>query len=64
MRSQNALQKKVINIYEIGADIENLILIKTILNNENFESTIILIILDYENPNSQLSYLYTNPSIG
>ena len=57
MRSQNALQKKVINIYEIGADIENLILIKTILNNENFESTIILIILDFENPNSQLSNL-------
>ena len=57
MRSQNTAQKKVINIYEIGADIENLILIKTILNNENFESTIILIILDFENPNAQLSYL-------
>ena len=51
------MTKKVINIYEIGSDIENLILIKTILNNDNFESTMILIILDFENPNSQLSHL-------
>ena len=57
MRSQNSMEKKVINIYEIGSDIENLILIKSILNNDNFESTIILIILDFENPISQLSNL-------
>ena len=56
MRSQNSVQKKVINVYEIGSDIENLNLIKTILNNDNFESTIILITLDFENPNNQLSY--------
>ena len=57
MRSSNSVKKKVINIYEIGSDIENLILIKTILNNTNIDSTIILIVLDFENPNSQLSYL-------
>lgn len=57
MRNQSAIQKKVINVYEIGADIENLILIKTILNNDNFESSIILIILDFDNPNTQLSSL-------
>ena len=57
MRSSNSFKKKVINIYEIGSDIENLILIKTILNNTNIDSTIILIVLDFENPNSQLSYL-------
>lgn len=57
MRAQNSSQKKVISVYEIGNDFENLKLIKNILNNENFESTIILIILDFENPNSQLTYL-------
>ena len=57
MRSQNSSQKKVINVYEIGNDFENLKLIKNILNNDNFESTIILITLDFENPNSQLTYL-------
>ena len=57
MRSQDSSQKKVINVYEIGNDFENLKLIKNILNNENFESTIILITLDFENPNSQLTYL-------
>ena len=57
MRTQNSIQKKVMNIYEIGSDIENLILIKTILNNENLESTILFIILDFENPNKQLTYL-------
>ena len=57
MRSQSSVHKKVINVYEIGADIDNIILIKTLLNNDNFESTIILIILDFENPNSQLSKL-------
>jgi adenylate kinase family enzyme len=57
MRSQDSSQKKVINVYEIGNDFENLKLIKNILSNENFESTIILITLDFENPNSQLTYL-------
>ena len=57
MRSQSSSQKKVINVYEIGSDIEKLDLIKTILNNDNFESTIFLIILDFEDPNSQLSNL-------
>ena len=45
------------NVYEIGSGIENLILIKTILNNENFESTFLFIVLDFESPNNQLSYL-------
>jgi adenylate kinase family enzyme len=57
MRSLNSVKKKIINIYEIGSDIENLILIKSILNNTNLDSTIILIILDFENPSMQLSYL-------
>ena len=57
MRSQNSTQKKVINVYEIGSDVEKIDLIKTILNNDNFESTIFLIILDFENPSSQLSNL-------
>ena len=57
MRSLNSVKKKTINIYEIGSDIENIILIKTILNNTNLDLTIILIVLDFENPNMQLSYL-------
>ena len=55
MRSQNSAQKKVMNVFEIGSDIENLILIKAILNAENFESTILFIVLDFENPTNQLS---------
>ena len=59
MRTQNSAQKKVMNIYEIGGecDLENLSLIKNIINNENFESTLLFIILDFENPYKQLTYL-------
>ena len=57
MRSQNSSQKKVMNVFEIGSDIENLVLINTLLNNENFEFTTLLIIIDFENPPSQLNYL-------
>ena len=57
MRSQNSVKKKVMNVFEIGSDLENIVLINTILNNENFEYTSLLIILDFDNPNSQLNYL-------
>jgi adenylate kinase family enzyme len=57
MRSQNSAQKKVMNVFEIGSDIENLILIKTILNAENFESSTLFIVLDFEDPNKQLTAL-------
>ena len=57
MRSQNSVQKKVMNIFEIGNDLENIVLINTILNNENFEFTTLLLILDFDNPNTQLNYL-------
>ena len=45
------------NVFEIGSDLENIVLINTILNNENFEYTSLLIILDFDNPNTQLNYL-------
>ena len=57
MRSQNSVKKKVMNVFEIGSDLENIVLINTILNNENFEYTSLLIILDFDNPNTQLNYL-------
>ena len=57
MRSQNTVQKKVMNVFEIGSDLENIVLINTILNNENFEFTTLLILLDFDNPNTQLNYL-------
>lgn len=57
MRTQNSVQKKVMNVYEIGSELENLSLIKTILNNDNFESTFLFLVLDFENPYKQLSYL-------
>ncbi len=57
MRSQNSVQKKVMNIFEIGSDLENIVLINTILNNENFEFTTLLLILDFDNPNTQLNNL-------
>ena len=57
MRTQNSAQKKVMNVYEIGSELENLSLIKNIINNENFESTFLFLVLDFENPYKQLSYL-------
>ena len=57
MRSQNSVQKKVMNVFEIGSGLENIVLINTILNNENFEFTSLLLVLDFEEPNSQLNYL-------
>ena len=57
MRAQNSSQKKVMNVFEIGSDIENIVLINTLLNNENFEFTTLLIVLDFDNPISQLNYL-------
>ena len=57
MRTQNSSQKKVMNVYELGSEIENLSLIKNIINNDNFESTILFIVLDFENPHMQLTYL-------
>ena len=57
MRAQSSSQKKVMNVFEIGSDIENIVLINTILNNENFEFTTLLIVLDFDNPISQLNYL-------
>ena len=57
MRSQSTSQKKVMNVFEIGSGIENIVLINTILNNENFEFTTLLIVLDFDNPASQLNYL-------
>ena len=48
MRTQSSVQKKVMNVYEIGGGIENLMFIKTILNNDNYESTILFITLDFE----------------
>ena len=57
MRTQNSAQKKVMNVYEFGSEIENLSLIKNIINNNNFESTILFIVLDFENPQMQLTYL-------
>ena len=56
MRTQNSSQKKVMNVYELGSEIENLSLIKNIINNDNFESTILFIVLDFENPHMQLTY--------
>ena len=57
MRSQNQNQKKVMNVYEIGSGIENLILINTILNSDNIEQTIIFLVLDFNDPQKQLSSL-------
>ena len=51
-------KKKVMNVFEIGSDLENIVLINTILNNENFEYTSLLIILDFDNPNTQLNQQY------
>ena len=56
MRAQNQNQKKVLNVYEIGSGIENLVLISTILNSDNIEQTIIFLVLDFDDPKTQLSF--------
>ena len=53
-KSKNKVTKKLINIYEIGNGIENLNLIKTIINNKNIENTIILLLLDFGEPQNIL----------
>lgn len=57
MRSTNPGSKKVLNIYEIGGGIENILLIRTIINNSNIESTIFLIVIDFAKPESELKTL-------
>ena len=49
MRLQKS-KKKLINIYEIGGGIENLSRISTLVNNKNLNSTLILLILDFQTP--------------
>ena len=53
MRYQHSTSKKqIINIYEIGGGIENLSLLKTILNTQSISNTLIFLVLDFEKPDS------------
>lgn len=58
MRYQPSSTKKLLlNIYEIGGGINNLNLIKTVLNDKNLRNTIILINLDLARPREILTSL-------
>ena len=55
MRYQHSTSKKqIINIYEIGGGIENLSLIKIIINSQSISNTLIFLVLDFEKPDSLL----------
>jgi len=57
-KSKNKSSKKIVNIYEIGNGIENLNLIKTIINNKNIENTIFFLICDFADPQNILSQIF------
>ena len=57
MRYQHSTSKKqIINIYEIGGGIENLSLLKTIINTQSISNTLIFLVLDFEKPDSVLEH--------
>ena len=57
MRYQHSTSKKqIINIYEIGGGIENLSLLKTIINSQSISNTLIFLVLDFEKPDSLLEH--------
>ena len=57
MRYQHSTSKKqIINIYEIGGGIENLSLIKIIINSQSISNTLIFLVLDFEKPDSLLEH--------
>ena len=57
-KSKNKSSKKIVNIYEIGNGLENLNLIKTIINNKNIENTIFFLILDFADPQNILNEIF------
>ena len=57
-KSKNKSSKKIVNIYEIGNGIENLNLIKTIINNKNIENTIFFLIFDFADPQNILNEIF------
>lgn len=58
MRYQQSSSKKLLlNIYEIGGGMENVSLLRSILNNDNFNETMIAIVLDFKKPKGQLDSL-------
>jgi hypothetical protein len=57
-KSKNKSSKKIVNIYEIGNGIENLNLLKTIINNKNIENTIFFLIFDFADPQNILNEIF------
>jgi GTPase SAR1 family protein len=57
IRQQIGQRKMLLNLYEIGGGIENLELIKTIINEDNFLHTIFILILDFKKPENVLKTL-------
>ena len=60
MRYQHSTSKKqIINIYEIGGGIENLSLLKTIINTQTLSNTLLFLVLDFEKPDSVLETFFS-----
>lgn len=50
VRHQMGQKKTILNVYEIGGGVNNLDLIKTLLNNNNYKNTFFIIVLDFAKP--------------
>lgn len=57
IRQQLGQRKTILNIYEIGGGPNNLELIKTIVNKNNFRNTFFILVLDFSKPQNILDSL-------
>jgi len=57
IRQQIGQKKVILNVYEIGGGVNNIELIKTIINNNNFRNTAFIIVLDFSKPSGVLESL-------
>lgn len=54
LRQQNSQKKFLLNLYEIGGGLDNMDLIRTIINEENFSNTFFIFVLDFKKPENVL----------
>ena len=54
LRQQIGLRKILLNLYEIGGGLDNIELIRTIINEDNYSNTIFILCLDFEKPENIL----------
>jgi Fe-S cluster assembly ATPase SufC len=55
IRYQGSSRKTILNLYEIGGGINNVQLVKTIINNKNLNNAIFILTMDFSKPETILS---------